>query len=294
MNSSERNVRAQKTFFVTLCVNTVLMLFKFTAGILGRSGAMLSDAVETLTDLGTTVIAMIGVKIASKESDETHPYGHEKIESLAGLVLAFVLFTAALSIGRAGIAALSAGRAAAVSPGRIALIAAAASIIVQGAMFAYAFSASKRLESAALRIDALHHASDALSSVGTLFGVGLARLGVWFADAAACLLICALIVYASYRIARDCVNQLIDASPPPKVVEDIKAVVLSIEGVVKIDAFRCRLHGSRLYADIEISVARSASFSGAHRISENVHEALEATFPKIIHCTVHANPCENS
>jgi cation diffusion facilitator family transporter len=135
------------------------MLFKFTAGILGRSGAMISDAVHTLTDLGTTVIAMAGVKIASKDSDEAHPYGHEKFESLAGLLLAFVLFLAAWAIGKAGVSELLAGSSQATVPGLIALAAAAASIITQGVMFWYAFTASKRLDSAALRADSFHHAA---------------------------------------------------------------------------------------------------------------------------------------
>ncbi len=294
MNNSERNIHAQKTFLLTLCINTALMLFKFTAGILGRSGAMISDAVHTLTDLGTTVIAMAGVKIASKDSDEAHPYGHEKFESLAGLLLAFVLFLAAWAIGKAGVSELLAGSSQATVPGLIALAAAAASIITQGVMFWYAFTASKRLDSAALRADSFHHASDALSSVATLAGIGLARLGVWFADAAASIFICFFIIYAAWMIARDCVNQLIDAAPPRNETDNIRKVALSIEGVADVDALRCRMHGNKLYVDLEIAVDKNVSFSEAHRISENVHEALETAFPKILHCTVHANPCENS
>ncbi len=193
-----------------------------------------------------------------------------------------------------GVSALLAGGRQATAPGVIALIAAAASIVTQGVMFWYAFAASKRLGSAALRADSFHHASDALSSVATLAGIGLARLGVWFADAAASIFICLFIVYAAWMIARDCVNQLIDAAPPRAETDNIREVALSIEGVVGVDVLRCRMHGNRVYVDIEIAVDKNASFSEAHRVSENVHEALEAAFPKILHCTVHANPCENS
>lgn len=294
MNNHERNNQAQKTFFITFLVNAALMLFKLFAGIFGRSGAMISDAIHTLTDLGTTVIAMLGVKFASKDSDESHPYGHEKIESLAGLLLAVVLLIAAFSIGKAGIFELFAGKSQATVPGVIALFAAAASVLTQGAMFWYAYKTSKRLDSAALLADSYHHLSDALSSVGTFIGIGLARFGVWFADAAASLLICALIVYASYVIAKNCINQLIDAAPPQEENEQIKAAVLSVEGVLCIDAFRCRMHGNRLYVDIEIAVDKCETFASAHQICENVHEALETAFVKILHCTVHANPHEKS
>ncbi len=290
MNSAERNAAAQKTFLITFIVNLLLTFFKFAAAVLGNSAAMLSDAVHTLTDLCTTLIGMAGVKIASKEKDASHPYGHERIESLASLLLAAALFAAAFGIGKQGIQGLINDNADFQTPGFIALTAAALSIVTQEIMYQYAARTAKKLNSSALLADAYHHRSDAFSSIGALLGIMLSRFGVHYADSLASIIICCFIFYSALKILKKAVDELIDSSAPEDKLDQIKQKILSVNGVLAIDDIKSRRHASRLYIDAEIAINENETFSKAHEICENVHALLEECFPEIIHCTVHANP----
>ncbi len=288
---AERKRVSDRVFITTLVVNSLLMCGKFLAGIFGHSPAMISDAIHTLSDVGTTVLAMFGVRFAAKREDAGHPYGHQKIESVTGLILSFVLAMTALMIGKSGVETLLAGKDAFVQPGLIAVIAAGVSILTQEALFQLAYRGGVKIDSTAMKADAWHHRSDALSSIGALVGIGAARFfGLWYMDAAASLLICLLILWTAAKIFRDCVNQLIDASAPPEELKQIERAITEIDGVMHIDCIRSRLHGDRLYVDVEISVLRDTSFERAHEICEQVHRHVEQKFEKVLDCTVHANP----
>lgn len=285
----QRTKQANKTLCITLLINAVLMVFKFAAGIIGSSGAMLSDAVHTLSDVGTTVLAMFGVRFAGKESDAEHPYGHEKIESLIGLLLAAILAITAVLIGKDGISSLLAGGSA-VTPGVIAMLAALLSIITQEVNYRLAKRTAKAIDSPALLADAWHHRSDALSSVGALIGIGAARLGAWYMEPIASLIICLLILKTAYTIGKDCVSQLIDASATPEQIKGICDTVVHVPGVMHIDSLLSRRHASKLYIDMEIAVHKDVPFTQAHAICERVHHCVESEYPAVLHCTVHANP----
>ncbi len=286
---ADRKHIASRVLWVTLAANTALMAVKFLAGWLGNSGAMVSDAVHTLSDVGTTVLVMVGMRLAAKESDAEHPYGHEKLETLTGLALAAVLALTALGIGYGGLRQLLSPEDLPV-PGLFPLLAALLSIAVQEALFHYARRGAKALRSTAMMADAWHHRSDALSSIGSLIGIACARMGLRAMDPIASLGICVAILFAAFGIGRSAARQLLDVSADADTLTRIQALIAGTEGVLHTDSLRTRQHANRLYIDVEIAVNRTVSFEDAHRVAEAVHATLEREIPDVLHCTVHANP----
>lgn len=276
---------------VSILANLLLTVFKLAAALLGHSTAMLSDAVHSASDVFSTVIVMIGVTLAAKAPDQDHPYGHERFECVAALLLAVVLAAAGLGIGRAALAALlpGNGRQAPV-PGRVAMVAAAVSIAVKEAMYWYTRHYARRLDSAALMADAWHHRSDALSSVGALIGIGGARLGAAFLEPAASLVICAFILKAAYDIFRDAAARLVDHACDAGTEAALRRCAAAQAGVKSVDMLQTREFGSRIYVDIEIGADAMMPLFEAHAVAERVHDAIERDFPKVKHIMVHVNP----
>lgn len=276
---------------VTIIWNLILSVCKLLAGVFAHSGAMISDAVHSASDVFSSIIVIIGVKIASRDSDKKHPYGHERLECVASIILATVLCITGLCIGWASCKNIFSGDYAALAiPGIPALIAALVSIIVKEAMFWYTRYYAKKIDSGALMADAWHHRSDALSSVGALIGIGGARLGFPIFDSAASLVICIFIVKAAYDIFRDAVDQMIDTACDEATEEMIKDCALGISGVEGIDMLMTRVFGNKLYVDIEIRANGTKSLQEAHGIAEAVHDSIEQHFPKVKHIMVHVNP----
>lgn len=276
---------------VTILWNLVLSAFKLFAGIVAGSGAMLSDAVHSASDVFSTVIVIIGVKTAGRAPDKEHPYGHERMECVAAMILAVILCMTGLGIGYVGLKKIFAGgydRLAA--PGALALAAAAISIAVKEAMYWYTRAAAKKLNSGALMADAWHHRSDALSSVGSFVGILGARLGLPVLDPVASVVICLFIVKAAYSIFMDSVNKMMDKACDDAVVAELRAVVVQQQGVLGIDQMRTRLFGDKVYVDVEISADGNQTLEYAHAIARNVHDAIEEKFPTVKHCMVHVNP----
>lgn len=285
------NKTAYKVSAVSIAVNFVLTAFKLIAGIFARSGAMLSDAVHSASDVLSTVIVIIGVKISSKASDADHRYGHERMECVAAVLLSVILFATSLGIGWDGIRKIFAGNYEALPvPGALALIAAAVSIICKEWMFQYTKRAANKINSDALRADAWHHRSDALSSVGSLIGVYAARSGYPIADPVVSIVICVIIVKAAFGIFKDALDKMVDKSCDPKTVEAMERTALSQDKVIDVDDIRTRLFGSKVYVDMEICCDGNMTLAEAHRVAESVHHSLEKTFPQIKHCMVHVNP----
>ncbi|MBQ9264094.1 MAG: cation transporter, partial [Clostridia bacterium] len=188
----------------TILINFLLSFFKLAAGLLAHSGAMVSDAVHSASDVFSTVIVIIGMKAAGKASDKEHPYGHERMECVAAIVLAVVLLMTGLFIGYEGVQKIRFAKETPLPiPGLLALAAAVISIAVKEAMYHYTRAAAQQIHSDALMADAWHHRSDALSSIGALLGIGGARLGFPLLDPIASLVICLMIGKAAYDIFHD-------------------------------------------------------------------------------------------
>ena len=177
--------------------NILLSAFKLIAGILGKSGAMVSDAVHSLSDVFATLIAWFGVRLSRRQEDEEHPYGHERLECVASLILGLILAGTGLGIGWTGIRKLFWDRGSIEVPTMLPLIAAVVSIAVKEFMFHYTMHYAKKLDSAAFKADAWHHRSDAFSSIGSFIGIGMAKLGLPIMDPIASLVICVLILKVS-------------------------------------------------------------------------------------------------
>ena len=275
----------------TIIVNVLLSLLKFLVGIIGHSSALVSDAVHSLSDVFCTLIVMIGVKIANQEEDSNHPYGHERFECVAAIVLAVLLFATGAGIGWIGIAKMTAGGYGETQmPGLLALAAAMASIAAKEAMYWYTRIAAKKIDSSALMAEAWHHRSDALSSVGSFIGILGARLGLPILDPVACIVICLFILKAAVDIFRDAVGKMTDKACDEKTENEMRSVILSQESIAGIDLLNTRLFGDRVYVEVEICVDGSNTLSIAHDIAQRVHDAIESEFSKVKHCTVHVNP----
>lgn len=282
-----------KVSFVSIVANVILSVFKLFAGIFAHSGAMISDAVHSASDVFSTIVVIIGIRISSRKSDKEHPYGHERMECVAAIVLATILAVTGLGIGYGAAGKILSGDYAdIVVPGRLALVAAAASIAVKESMYWYTRFNAKKIDSSALMADAWHHRSDALSSVGALVGIAGARLGFPVCDAAASLCICFFIAKASYDIFKDAVDKMVDKACDEATETELKNCALAQEGVLGVDLLRTRVFGNKIYVDIEIRADGDETLREAHGIAERVHDSIEGNFARVKHIMVHVNPAE--
>ncbi|MGM9992126.1 MAG: cation diffusion facilitator family transporter [Candidatus Bruticola sp.] len=270
--------------------NFALTAAKFIAGFMANSAAMISDAVHTASDVLSTLVVIVSIKIAGKKSDSDHQYGHERFESLGSLILALMLLATGLMIGWGGFNKLWNHNEELAIPGSLALYAAILSIVVKEAMYWYTISAAQKIKSTALKADAWHHRSDALSSLGALAGIATARLGFPAGDPIASLLICLCIIKTAWDIGKDSVEKLTDQSCDEQTVEAITRVAANQEGVLAVQELKTRLFGTRVYTDITIMCERNLTLHEAHDIAESVHDAIEEAFPQVKHCNVHVNP----
>ncbi|MBQ2642734.1 MAG: cation transporter [Eubacterium sp.] len=290
MSNSENAKTAVRVSTVSVLVNILLSVLKLLAGIFGRSVAMISDAAHSLSDVFGSVIVIIGVKFSSKKADKEHPYGHEKMECLASLALAAILIFTGGIIAYEGLVDVITGKEKS-APEMIALIAAIISIVVKEAMFWYTYLAAKKTNISALRAEAWHHRTDAISSVGSLIGIGGAIWLKWYwLDPLMGCLIALLIFKVAYDIIREAVNKMVDRACDDETIEQMSETILGVPGVEGLDSIKTRLFGSRCYVDIEISADGDLNLWESHDIAEQVHDLIEEKFEEVKHCTVHVNP----
>ena len=292
-SENEFKKAAMKVSAVSIVANVLLSAFKLLAGILASSGAMVSDAIHSASDVISTVVVIIGIRLSGKASDKEHPYGHERMECVAAIILATILAFTGLGIGYTAVAKILSGNYGELTvPGVLALVAAVVSIAVKEGMYWYTRSYAKKINSSALMADAWHHRSDALSSVGALVGIAGARLGYPVCDAIASLCICFFIEKAAYDIFKDAIDKMVDKACDEKLEDSLKNCALEQEGVLGVDLLRTRVFGNRVYVDIEISADGDASLRDAHKIAEHVHDAIEQSFSSVKHIMVHVNPVD--
>lgn len=282
---------ANRVSVITIIGNVILSVFKLLAGIIAHSGAMMSDAVHSASDVFSTFVVMIGIRMSTKESDKEHPYGHERLECVAAILLAFVLFLTGLAIGVKAITNIFSGDYADLQiPGMLALMAAIVSILVKEAMYWYTRHYAKKIDSGALMADAWHHRSDAFSSIGALVGIGGARMGYPIMDSIASLVIFFFILKAAYDIFKDAMDKMVDHACDEETEAQLRECVMEPEEVLGIDMLQTRIFGNKIYVDVEIRVNGEYTLREAHNIAEDVHERIEQSFPKVKHIMVHVNP----
>ena len=287
-----RNVANRVSLF-TIIGNVVLSVIKLLAGIIAHSSAMISDAVHSASDVFSTFVVIIGIKLASKKPDKEHPYGHERMECVAAIVLAMVLFITGLGIGLEAVKNIIHGNYGDLQvPGVLALIAAIVSIVSKEAMYWYTRHYAKKIDSSALMADAWHHRSDAFSSIGALIGIGTSRLGYPVMDSIASLVIFVFIVKAAFDIFKDAIDKMVDHSCDEEIEKQIYECVMKNENVLGIDLLQTRVFGNKIYVDVEIQADASYTLQKAHDIAEAVHDDIEESFPKVKHIMVHVNPAK--
>lgn len=277
-----------KVSIVTMIANIILSIFKLIAGILGKSSAMTADAVHSVSDVFTTVVVIIGLKISSKGEDKEHPYGHERLESVCAKIISVALLWVGFTIGYKSIVNLYEGNV--TTPGSIALWAAVVSIIVKEGMYWYTIVTARKIRSTAMEGDAWHHRSDAFSSVGTFLGILGARYGYTFLDPVAGIIVSILIIKVGVDLYIRAVKELIDSSADKETLDRINNSVLSIDGVRAIKSLKTRIFGNRIYVDIEVFVDEELSVREGHDIAEVVHSSVENEINAVKHCMVHIEP----
>lgn len=278
---------------ITLIINTLLFVFKFIAGLIAHSQAMISDAIHSLTDSITTIIVIFGLVMSSKKADKEHPYGHERIESVFAIILSFILLVTGLSIGYMGIKAVFFSSKL-TAPGFLALWAAIISIIVKEIMFHYTMRTAKKIASSSMEADAWHHRSDALSSIGSFIGILGSRLGLPILDPLCSVLICILIVKASIEIFMQATEEMLDTACDDETNKEIVDVILSMNEDVKIYNLKTRMFGSKIYIDADIAFDGNMTLNDANVIAQKIHHKIEKKFKLVKHCNIHIMPKINT
>ena len=294
-NTNENDFQkvANRVSMITIIGNIALSVIKLLAGIIAHSNAMISDAVHSASDVFSTIVVIIGIKLASKKSDKEHPYGHERLECVAAIVLAIVLFITGLGIGMEALKNIASGNYDNLQvPGILALIAAILSIVTKEGMYWYTRYYAKKIDSSALMADAWHHRSDAFSSIGSLIGIGGARLGFPIMDSIASLVIFVFIVKAAFDIFKDAMDKMVDHSCDEAMEKQLRDCIMRNDKVLGLDLLQTRIFGNKIYVDVEIQADASLTLREGHKIAEAVHDDIERTFPKVKHIMVHVNPAE--
>ncbi|MCF2642025.1 MAG: cation diffusion facilitator family transporter [Lachnospiraceae bacterium] len=292
---SEFRKVANKVSLITIAGNVMLSVVKLLAGIIAHSSAMISDAIHSASDVFSTFVVIIGIKLSSKKADREHPYGHERLECVAAIILAMVLFITGLGIGVDAFKNIVQGKYNDLqTPGMLALVAAIVSIVSKEGMYWYTRFYAKKIDSSALMADAWHHRSDAFSSIGALIGICGARLGFPVMDSVASLVIFVFIVKAAYDIFKDALDKMVDHSCDEETEKQISECVMRNEQVLGIDLLQTRMFGNKIYVDIEIGLPSYYTLEQSHGIAEAVHQEIEHNFPKVKHIMVHVNPADET
>lgn len=294
--------RESKIYKVTLIgtlVNALLIVLKMLAGIFGRSSAMLADAVHSLSDFITDVVVIAFVRIAGKPSDKGHDYGHGKYETLATLIIGIFLAVAGLGLTGAGIWKIVSCIKGEVlpCPTMFALVIAVVSIVSKEWLFRYTVRKGRKLDSQAVMANAWHHRSDAISSVGTLIGVGGAMaFGVkWrILDPIAAVVVSFFIIKSGYDIVRPCLGELLEASLSDDQEHEIIRIINSIGGIEGVHRLRTRRVGNAVAIDAHALMQGDQTLSEAHRKASEAEQALRLRFGSNAIINIHMEPVDNS
>ncbi|MBO6012167.1 MAG: cation transporter [Bacteroidales bacterium] len=291
----KRNKEIYQVTLIGGAVNVLLLLFKFTAGIVGRSAAMVADAVHSLSDFVTDVIVLVFVRISGRPKDKSHDYGHGKYETLAMTLIGLSLLAVAGGILYSGAAKIIAwaGGAQLEAPGMLALWAALLSVVLKEGVFRYSMAAAKRLNSQAVEANAWHHRSDALSSIGTSAGIcGAIFLGErWTVlDPIASVIVGLFIVKVSVDLVRRGVGDLMEQSLPDEVEAEILRLAASVEGVSKPHDLRTRRIGNHYAIELHILMDGNMPLYEAHRRASEVERLLKHHYGAKTHIAVHVEP----
>lgn len=289
-----REITIRKVTWVGLLANVLLAGFKFLAGIIGSSQALVADAIHSLTDLTTDIAVIAGSHYWSRPPDESHPYGHQRMETLVTVFVGIVLVVAGVGVGWKAISTLHAKHAS--SPGWIAVLAALVAIICKEAIYRWTATIGRRVKSSALAANAWHHRTDAISSVPVLIAVAGARVfPSWsFLDHVGAAVVSIFILYSSIKIMWPGLSELIDVGAPTEIRKRIRTSALKNEGVLQVHDIRTRYVSSSIQVDLHIVVEGSITVRDGHKIADNVKHRIITEIQEVLDVIVHVDPPERA
>lgn len=297
MENNNFSKTVKRVGITTITLNAILSLGKIIGGILAKSSSLISDGVHSASDVLSTFVVMIGVKLSNKAPDKDHPFGHERIESIASVILAILLFLTAIGLGYGGVTSIidsvnSDVIKEATTLTYVALSFAFISIIVKGWMYFYTLKAAKKINSTSLKADAFHHLTDSLSSIGSFVGIIGLLLGgkLVILDPIASILIAIFIIKVSVDIAKEGFNQLVDKAAPEEFENEILSICKNNKQVKRINSLKTRIFGSMYYIELEIAVDDNLTVLNSHTIAKELHDEIEKKYSNVKHCMIHIDP----
>ncbi|MDH3280921.1 MAG: cation diffusion facilitator family transporter [Gammaproteobacteria bacterium] len=284
--TSERYLRTRWVTVVGGIIDLLLGVLKIFVGFIAHSQALIADGVHSLSDLATDFLVIWAAKHASRKPDSQHPYGHQRIETAASMVLGMMLVGVAFGIAYDSVQRILDGTAILI-PGAWALVVAGLSVVLKEAIYHYTMRAANDLDSELLRSNAWHSRSDALSSIVVIIGVAGTMAGLTYLDAVAAIVVALMIIAVGGKMIWTGVQELTDRGLDPERVANMMAVLQNVEGVVDVHDLRTRRMGADVYVDGHVLVDSKLSVSEGHRIGEAVRQQLREEFPKVADFIVH-------
>ena len=283
---------ANKVTLQAIGWNIFLAFIKIIAGILGKSSVMIADGLHSASDIITSMGVLIGNYISSKPFDKEHNYGHEKAETLVALLLSIILVGVALSIGYEASKSLFNIEGIAI-PTLLPLVVSIISILIKEYQYRITIRIAKKINSPALKADAWHHRSDALSSIAAFVGIGGAMLGFKILEPLASIVVALFVCKVGYDILKNAVNELMDVSIDETYENEIKKIAQLTEGVMNLGSLRTRKHGASAYVDLVICVDGKLTVTSGHDIATNLEKKIQNDINIVKGITVHVEPCNS-
>lgn len=276
-----------------LIINIFLTILKIVTGTIGESHALVSDGLNSFSDVFVSIILLVVLRVATQKPDHDHHYGHEKFEGLAYFFLAILFIITALTMSFFSISSIIIyfeNPAEAVKPKLITLITSVVALIIKLWLFRYYVIVSNEYNSTTLRADSKNHLLDAWATFFSIIGISLAQFNLIFFDYVAAIIIALFILKLALVFLKESISFLVDQSPSQEEIEAIHQAILSVTGVLSVDDLKIRKHMTRKFVDVEIGALSTLTLNDAHIIAENVHDHIEKEFNDVIHCFVHVNP----
>lgn len=295
MKTGNREKTIYKVTWVGFFVNLVLSIAKLLAGIFGRSGAMIADAVHSISDFATDVVVLAFVKVSAKPKDEGHDYGHGKYETLATVIIGLALFAVGIGILINSIELIRQVVNGVIieRPGLIALVAAAVSIVVKEALYWYTILAARRVNSPAMEANAWHHRSDAFSSIGTLIGIG----GAYFLgeqwrvlDPIAAVIVSLFIGKVAYNLVKNGLEELLERSLPKELEDEIIGIIMSDSRLSDLHNLKTRRLGAHFAIELHVRVDGAMSVNDSHKLTQSIEKRLKEKYGDGTQVIIHIEP----
>ena len=283
---------ANKVTLKAIGWNIFLAFIKIIAGILGKSSVMIADGLHSASDIITSMGVLIGNYISSKPFDKEHNYGHEKAETLVSFLLSIILVGVALSIGYEASKSLFNIEGIAI-PTLLPLVVSIISILIKEYQYRITIRIAKKINSPALKADAWHHRSDALSSIAAFVGIGGAMLGFKILEPLASIVVALFVCKVGYDILKNAVTELMDVSIDETYENEIKKIAQLTEGVMNLGSLRTRKHGASAYVDLVICVDGKLTVTSGHDIATNLEKKIQNDINIVKGITVHVEPCNS-